>query len=101
MNMPIPVTLESRATTHVNDPEHRWVAVCMGTGCTSSASMEVGEALRAELAKNGLLSEGRNLAKVDLSLIPTGTPTSVEVDERLLAFEELMISKARKDDQND
>ncbi len=54
-----------------------------------------------ELAKNGLLSDGRSLAKVDLHLEPAGTPVSVEVDERLLAFEELMILKARKDGQND
>lgn len=54
-----------------------------------------------ELAKNGLLSDGRNLAKVDLHVKPAGTPAAVEVDERLLAFEELMISKARKDEQHD
>lgn len=54
-----------------------------------------------ELAKNGLFSGGRSLAKVDLRLEPVGTPASVEVDERLLAFEELMILKARRDDQND
>ncbi|VGO21842.1 DUF2397 family protein [Pontiella sulfatireligans] len=51
-----------------------------------------------ELARHGLLGNGRNLAKVDLHLDPAGTPVSVEVDERLLEFEELMISKAQKVD---
>jgi len=38
----------------VKNPEHKWIAVCMGTGCTSSASAELGEALREELDKHNL-----------------------------------------------
>ena len=38
----------------VNNPEHKWIAVCMGTGCTSSASEELGEALCQELDRHNL-----------------------------------------------
>lgn len=54
-----------------------------------------------ELVRNGLLSNGRNLAKVDLRLDPAARPVSVEIDERLLAFQELMISKTTKVDANE
>lgn len=53
-----------------------------------------------ELARHGLLGNGRNLAKVDLWLKPAGTPASVEIDERLLAFEELMISKTNATEES-
>ncbi|MEA3335693.1 MAG: NADH-quinone oxidoreductase subunit NuoF [Chloroflexota bacterium] len=39
------------------DPDHRWIAICMGTGCTSSASPEVGDALVEELKSQGLDEE--------------------------------------------
>jgi hypothetical protein len=48
------------------------------------------------LVQNGLLRNGRDLAKVDLQLDPAGHPATVEVDEKLLAFEELIISKTKK-----
>jgi hypothetical protein len=54
-----------------------------------------------ELVRNGLLSNGRNLAKVDLRIDPAPRPVSVEIEERLLAFEELMISKIKKVDANE
>ena len=54
-----------------------------------------------EFARHGLLGNGRNLAKVALHLDPTGTPTSVKIDERHLAFEELMISKTKKATDNE
>ena len=54
MSTPISLTPQPEATLAVNDPAHRWIAVCMGTGCSSSASTEVGAALREELVKNGL-----------------------------------------------
>jgi len=54
-----------------------------------------------ELARHGLLGNGRNLTKVDLHLEPAGIPTSVEIDERLLAFEELMISKTNKENNDE
>lgn len=41
----------------VNDPEHRWVAICMGTGCSSSASGELRQALCNELDRRGLGEE--------------------------------------------
>jgi hypothetical protein len=47
-----------------------------------------------ELARNGLLGNGRSLAKVELQLEPADSPAKVEIDERILEFEELMISKA-------
>ncbi len=53
-----------------------------------------------ELARHGLLGNGRNLAKVDLRLEPAGTPASIEIDERLLAFEELMISKTNATEES-
>lgn len=37
-----------------SNPEHKWIAVCMGTGCTSSASTELRQALRDELDKHNL-----------------------------------------------
>jgi NADH-quinone oxidoreductase subunit F len=36
------------------NPAHRWVAVCMGTGCTSSASAELRQALCEELKTHDL-----------------------------------------------
>jgi NADH:ubiquinone oxidoreductase subunit F (NADH-binding)/(2Fe-2S) ferredoxin len=47
----------AEALKAVTSPEHRWVAICMGTGCTSSASAEVREALRAELEEHDLGDE--------------------------------------------
>ena len=38
----------------VKNPEHRWMAVCRGTGCSSSASAEVRQALCDELDARGL-----------------------------------------------
>ncbi len=54
-----------------------------------------------DLARNGLLGNGRNLGKVDLRLEPAGTPSFVEIDERLLQFEELMVFKATKADNDE
>lgn len=51
------LTLESEASSYVTDPQHRWIAVCMGTGCSSSASAEVRQALRKELNERGLADE--------------------------------------------
>jgi len=38
----------------ISNPEHKWIAVCMGTGCTSSASAELRKALREELEEHSL-----------------------------------------------
>lgn len=38
----------------VKDPKHRWIAVCRGTGCASSASAEVRQALCEELDSRNL-----------------------------------------------
>jgi NADP-reducing hydrogenase subunit HndC len=38
----------------MNNPKHRWVAICRGTGCTSSASAELRQALREELDRHDL-----------------------------------------------
>ncbi len=57
MNTPITLMPESETLTYVNDPQHRWIAVCMGTGCSSSESTRVRESLRQELAKQGLEDE--------------------------------------------
>ena len=38
----------------MNSPDRKWIAVCMGTGCMSSASTELGEALHEELNKHSL-----------------------------------------------
>src|SRR5208282_6696317 len=38
----------------INCLDRRWIAVCMGTGCMSSASTELREALHEELAKHNL-----------------------------------------------
>jgi NADH-quinone oxidoreductase subunit F len=41
----------------LNDPSHRVVAVCGGTGCNSSESAEVGRLLREEMAARGLADQ--------------------------------------------
>ncbi|MDW8070264.1 MAG: NADH-quinone oxidoreductase subunit NuoF [Anaerolineae bacterium] len=41
----------------MNVPPHRWIAVCMGTGCTSAASTEVRQALTAEIEARGLADQ--------------------------------------------
>ncbi len=65
----------------------------LSTGCYS----EFGDLTSImELVRNGILNNGRNLAKVGLQIDPASHPATVEVDERLLAFEELMISKTNK-----
>ena len=38
----------------INSLDRRWIAVCMGTGCMSSASTELREALHEELDKHNL-----------------------------------------------
>jgi NADH:ubiquinone oxidoreductase subunit F (NADH-binding)/(2Fe-2S) ferredoxin len=48
------MTIPLEALDAVTNPEHRWVAICMGTGCTSSASAEVRQALEEELNKHDL-----------------------------------------------
>ena len=40
------VAIPAKALEAVTNPEHRWVAICRGTGCTSSASTEVQQALQ-------------------------------------------------------
>lgn len=54
MNVHKDLTISTGATDTGNDTEHRWIAVCMGTGCTSSASTELRQALREELDRHGL-----------------------------------------------
>ncbi len=48
------MTIPAEALEAVTNPEHRWIAICRGTGCTSSASVEVHHALQAELDKQEL-----------------------------------------------
>jgi NADH:ubiquinone oxidoreductase subunit F (NADH-binding)/(2Fe-2S) ferredoxin/Pyruvate/2-oxoacid:ferredoxin oxidoreductase delta subunit len=48
------VAIPAKALEAVTNPEHRWVAICRGTGCTSSASTEVQQALQEELDEQGL-----------------------------------------------
>ncbi len=54
MNVHKDLTISTGATDTGNDTEHRWIAVCMGTGCTSSRSTELRQALREELDRHGL-----------------------------------------------
>ncbi|PWH18116.1 MAG: NADH-quinone oxidoreductase subunit F [Ardenticatenia bacterium] len=42
------------ASGDTNVISHRWIAVCMGTGCTSAASAEVRQALIDEITARGL-----------------------------------------------
>ena len=48
------MAIPAAALEAVTDPEHRWVAICRGTGCTSSASTEVQQSLQEELDQQGL-----------------------------------------------
>ncbi len=41
----------------VTNPEHRWVAICTGTGCASSASGQVCSTLEEELGQRGLADQ--------------------------------------------
>jgi NADH-quinone oxidoreductase subunit F len=51
------LTVSAAALAAVNDPRHRLVAVCGGTGCTSSESVEVSGLLEQALAAKGLAGE--------------------------------------------
>ena len=57
MSVPEKLMLSANATDAMENQKHRMIAVCMGTGCTSSASTELREALRKELDKHGLGKE--------------------------------------------
>jgi len=48
------LTVSAEVADAISNPEHKWIAVCMGTGCTSSASAELRQALREELEKHSL-----------------------------------------------
>ena len=48
------LSISAEVQQAMRNPEHRWVAVCMGTGCTSSASAELRQALCEELEKHDL-----------------------------------------------
>ncbi len=48
------MAIPAEALEAVTSPEHRWVAICRGTGCTSSASTEVQKTLEEELEQHGL-----------------------------------------------
>jgi NADH-quinone oxidoreductase subunit F len=52
MNRLHPLAVAPEALREVNDPQHRWIAVCMGTGCSSAASAELRQALGVELARH-------------------------------------------------
>ena len=54
MNMQKDLSLSVETGDTVDKEEHQWVAVCMGTGCTSSASAELRQALSEELDHHGL-----------------------------------------------
>jgi NADH:ubiquinone oxidoreductase subunit F (NADH-binding)/(2Fe-2S) ferredoxin len=57
MSVPEKLMQSANATDVMENQKHRMIAVCMGTGCTSSASTELREALRVELDKQGLGEE--------------------------------------------
>jgi NADH-quinone oxidoreductase subunit F len=48
------LAVPAEAIEALHNPDYRVIAVCAGTGCTSSASTDVREALREEIARNGL-----------------------------------------------
>jgi NADH:ubiquinone oxidoreductase subunit F (NADH-binding)/(2Fe-2S) ferredoxin len=49
--------ISAEALNAVTNPEHRWVAICRGTGCVSSASEDVHIGLQAELEKHDLVDQ--------------------------------------------
>jgi hypothetical protein len=54
-----------------------------------------------ELARNGLLGNKTRLAHIaGLNLEPTDRPTAVDIDDRLLKFNELMVFKAHEEQHN-
>ena len=57
MSVPEKLMLSANSTGAMENQKHRMIAVCMGTGCASSASSELREALRKELDEHGLGQE--------------------------------------------
>ncbi|MBS1251135.1 MAG: NADP-reducing hydrogenase subunit HndC [Anaerolineales bacterium] len=55
MHTTLPFPNEADPT--VNDPQHKCIAVCMGTGCTSSQSAQLHQTLREELDEHNLNGE--------------------------------------------
>ncbi len=51
------LVVPAEALQVVGNPSHRLVAVCSGTGCVSSASVEVRQALAEELSRRGLAGQ--------------------------------------------
>ena len=49
MSTPKELVISPEVMATLSDSAHRWIAICMGTGCTSSASAELRQALRQEL----------------------------------------------------
>lgn len=54
MNVRNRLAIPAEVVDTVKDPKHRWIAVCRGTGCASSASAEVRQALCEELDSRNL-----------------------------------------------
>ena len=54
MNVREKLAIPAEVVDTVKDPKHRWIAVCRGTGCASSASAEVRQALCEELDSRNL-----------------------------------------------
>ena len=51
MSTPITLMPETEVPAYVTDPNHRWIAVCMGTGCTSSESDKVRDVFARRIGK--------------------------------------------------
>jgi len=54
MSIPKELTISPEVLGALTDPDHKWIAICMGTGCTSTASAELRQALIEELDKHNL-----------------------------------------------
>jgi NADH-quinone oxidoreductase subunit F len=54
MSIPNELAISPEVLATVTDPDYKWIAICMGTGCTSSASAELRQALLEELDRHNL-----------------------------------------------
>jgi NADH:ubiquinone oxidoreductase subunit F (NADH-binding)/(2Fe-2S) ferredoxin/NAD-dependent dihydropyrimidine dehydrogenase PreA subunit len=48
------LTIASEVQDAFKNPDHKWIAICQGTGCVSSASREIYESLQEEIKNKNL-----------------------------------------------
>ena len=49
-----PLSIPAEVVDAITNPEYKWVAICQGTGCRSSASLDIHNALQEEIDNHNL-----------------------------------------------